>query len=85
MPGNSPVRCQLLIIPPPSIRLEANSNLLPALGTTEAILFQFAQLCVCFSYRLRDDFDDLHAVGDCLSPRTAEEAVLEGLKVGASI
>ena len=28
---------------------------------------------------------EIHAVGDCLSPRTAEEAVLEGLKVGASI
>jgi 2,4-dienoyl-CoA reductase-like NADH-dependent reductase (Old Yellow Enzyme family)/thioredoxin reductase len=25
---------------------------------------------------------ELHAVGDCLSPRTAEEAVLEGLRVG---
>ena len=24
-----------------------------------------------------------HLIGDCLSPRTAEEAVLEGLKVGA--
>ena len=29
--------------------------------------------------------DDLHAIGDCLSPRTAEEAVLEGLKVGAVV
>ena len=26
-----------------------------------------------------------HRIGDCLSPRTAEEAVLEGLKVGAAI
>ena len=26
-----------------------------------------------------------HLIGDCLSPRTAEEAVLEGLKVGASL
>lgn len=28
---------------------------------------------------------ELHLIGDCLSPRTAEEAVLEGLKVGAAI
>ena len=28
---------------------------------------------------------ELHAIGDCLSPRTAEEAVLEGLKVAALI
>lgn len=28
---------------------------------------------------------ELHRVGDCLSPRTAEEAVLEGLKVGAAL
>ncbi len=34
---------------------------------------------------LNGKFEDLHAVGDCLSPRTAEEAVLEGLKVGAVI
>jgi len=27
----------------------------------------------------------LYAIGDCLSPRTAEEAVLEGLKVGAVV
>jgi len=27
---------------------------------------------------------DAHGVGDCLSPRTAEEAVLKGLRVGAS-
>ena len=29
--------------------------------------------------------EDLHALGDCLSPRSAEEAVLEGLKIGAAI
>ena len=35
------------------------------------------------------DLDDwpgeLHRIGDCVAPRTAEEAVLEGLKVGAAI
>ncbi len=28
---------------------------------------------------------DVHGIGDCMSPRTAEEAVLEGLKAGASV
>ena len=34
---------------------------------------------------LEGKIDDLHAIGDCVSPRTAEEAVLEGLKVGAVV
>ncbi len=33
-----------------------------------------------------DDWEgEVHAIGDCLAPRTAEEAVLEGLKVAAEI
>jgi pyruvate/2-oxoglutarate dehydrogenase complex dihydrolipoamide dehydrogenase (E3) component len=28
---------------------------------------------------------EMHAIGDCLSPRTIEEAVLEGLRVGVAI
>ena len=33
-----------------------------------------------------DDFqENLYMVGDCLSPRTVEEAVLEGLRVGACL
>ncbi len=28
---------------------------------------------------------ELHLAGDCLAPRTAEEAVLEGLKVGCAL
>ena len=28
---------------------------------------------------------ELHRIGDCIAPRTAEEAVLEGLKVGSAI
>ena len=28
---------------------------------------------------------ELHMIGDCLTPRTAEEAVLEGLKVGVAL
>ena len=36
-------------------------------------------------HALNGKIKSLHAVGDCLSPRSAEEAVLEGLKVGAAI
>jgi hypothetical protein len=28
---------------------------------------------------------EIHMIGDCLTPRTAEEAVYEGLKVAAEI
>jgi hypothetical protein len=28
---------------------------------------------------------ETHLIGDCLTPRTAEEAVLEGLKVGTAL
>ena len=32
------------------------------------------------------DFDrDVHVIGDCLGPRTVEEAVLEGLKAGTAV
>ncbi len=31
---------------------------------------------------LRELVDEVHLVGDCLTPRTAEEAVYEGLRVG---
>ena len=34
---------------------------------------------------LEEKMPDVHAIGDCVSPRTAEEAVLEGLKIGATI
>jgi len=33
-----------------------------------------------------EDFDgEIHGIGDCLAPRTVEEAVLEGLRVGSEI
>ena len=32
----------------------------------------------------RDDLE-VHGVGDCLAPRTVEEAVLEGLRVGTLV
>ena len=34
---------------------------------------------------LQDWEGEVHRIGDCLAPRTAEEAVLEGLKAGAAI
>jgi len=34
---------------------------------------------------LEGDATEIHVIGDALSPRTAEEAVLEGLKVGSQL
>ena len=34
---------------------------------------------------LADYGGDVHLIGDCLAPRTAEEAVLEGLKVASAL
>ncbi len=34
---------------------------------------------------LADFGGELHLIGDCLAPRTAEEAVLEGLRVAAAL
>jgi hypothetical protein len=34
---------------------------------------------------LADWQSELHLIGDCLAPRTVEEAVLEGLRSGASV
>lgn len=37
------------------------------------------------SDELGEEFSDIHSIGDCLSPRSVEEAVLEGLKVASRI
>jgi hypothetical protein len=59
--------------------------------TEEAIVIEpLETLVVAMGHRSRDTLAadlaelniDLHVIGDALSPRTAEEAVLEGLKVG---
>ena len=34
---------------------------------------------------LADYHGEVHCIGDCLAPRTVEEAVLEGLKVASAI
>jgi hypothetical protein len=35
--------------------------------------------------QLSDFEGEIHVIGDCLTPRTAEEAVLEGLRAGWAI
>ena len=34
---------------------------------------------------LRDEDVELHLIGDCLAPRTVEEAVLEGLQLATRL
>ena len=62
--------------------------------TEEAIVIEPVEtLVLALGHRSRDSLAgelaelnvDLHVIGDALSPRTAEEAVLEGLKVGAAL
>ena len=36
-------------------------------------------------HELRDWAGAVHVIGDCLCPRTAEEAILEGLKIGSAL
>lgn len=44
-------------------------------------------LVMCMGHAAEDQFSEHlgHRIGDCLTPRTAEEAILEGLQLGASI
>jgi pyruvate/2-oxoglutarate dehydrogenase complex dihydrolipoamide dehydrogenase (E3) component len=62
--------------------------------TGEAVQFEAAEtLVLAYGHdsvtdlyaALEGRVEHLYAVGDCLSPRTAEEAILEGLKVAAAI
>ena len=39
----------------------------------------------CLATELSHTGQEIHLIGDCLSPRTAEEAVLDGLRIGAAI
>lgn len=60
----------------------------------EPILFEdMDMLVLCFGHKPADDLKrelaglacEVEMIGDCLSPRTAEEAVFEGLRVGARL
>jgi hypothetical protein len=59
-----------------AVILEGTDTLVTALGH---------QPCLDLADALEDWPGELHLIGDCLSPRTAEEAILEGLKVAARI
>lgn len=60
----------------------------------EPILFEdMDMLILCLGHRpldaLKNELStmgiEIHMAGDCLAPRTAEEAVYDGLKIGAGI
>ena len=62
--------------------------------TSEAVLYEDTDTLVLacghqgqlgLFEELEGKIDQLYAIGDCLSPRTVEEAVLEGLKIGSLI
>ncbi|MEB8388792.1 FAD-dependent oxidoreductase [Rhodobacteraceae bacterium KMM 6894] len=59
-----------------AVVLDGTDTLVTALGH---------QPCLDLADALEDWYGEIHLIGDCLSPRTAEEAILEGLKVAARI
>ena len=54
-------------------------------GVNTLVLAQGHQPLAALEAELEGYPGEVHFVGDCLAPRTAEEAVLEGLKVAAEI
>jgi len=63
-------------------------------ASEQPILFEdIDTLVLCLGHEPVDDLSaalsectpEVHMIGDCLSPRTAEEAVYEGLKIGSAI
>ena len=54
-------------------------------GVDTVVLSMGHESVVELDLQLSDYAGELHRVGDCLAPRSAEEAVLEGLRVGVEI
>lgn len=54
-------------------------------GVNTLVLAQGHEPVATLEAELEDYAGEVHFIGDCLAPRTAEEAVLEGLKVAAEI
>lgn len=54
-------------------------------GVNTLVLAQGHEPVSDLEAELEDYAGEVHLIGDCLAPRTAEEAVLEGLKVAAEI
>jgi 2,4-dienoyl-CoA reductase-like NADH-dependent reductase (Old Yellow Enzyme family) len=54
-------------------------------GVNTLVLAQGHEPVSALEAELEDYAGEAHFIGDCLAPRTAEEAVLEGLKVAAEI
>lgn len=54
-------------------------------GVNTLVLAQGHEPVATLEAELEDYLGEVHFIGDCLAPRTAEEAVLEGLKVAVEI
>ncbi|MFZ9630376.1 MAG: FAD-dependent oxidoreductase, partial [Ilumatobacteraceae bacterium] len=54
-------------------------------GVSALVLSQGHESVDELEHELRGAGIELHMVGDCLTPRTAEEAIFEGLKVGTAL
>ena len=63
----------------------ASGELVELGGIDGVVLAQGHESVAELTEQLEDASVEVHAVGDCLAPRTVEEAVLEGLEVAASL
>jgi hypothetical protein len=63
----------------------SNSEAIVLNDVDTLVLAQGHESVRCLEDELQDWPGELHVIGDAASPRTAEEAVLEGLKAGCAI
>lgn len=63
----------------------ASGELVELGGIAGVVLAQGHESVADLAEELEDAPFEVHAIGDCLAPRTVEEAVLEGLEVAASL
>lgn len=63
----------------------ASGELVELGGIDGVVLAQGHESVADLAGQLEDAAVEVHAVGDCLAPRTVEEAVLEGLEVAAAL
>jgi hypothetical protein len=63
----------------------ANGDPIVCEGMDTLVLAQGHQPAIALEESLRGRDLEMHLVGDCLSPRTAEEAIYEGLMVARTV
>jgi hypothetical protein len=55
------------------------------LEQTDSLVLSLGHQRVDHLVEILEGIVPIHVIGDCLAPRTAEEAILDGLKIGSEI